>query len=108
MDDDAVLLCGDSPSQLIDKIQEATRIYVDTARNIGLTLNFNNGKTEALVSWGRKGRAQVLSHAAILEDQGALFPEQVRPLRLVSEYKHVVHGSQVLPHPNVRFLTKSL
>ena len=25
VDDDAVLLCGDSPSQLVDKIQEATR-----------------------------------------------------------------------------------
>ena len=71
VDDDAVLLCGDSPSQLIEKIQEATRICVDTARNFGLTLHFNKEKTEALVSWGRKGRAQVLSHAAIQEDQGA-------------------------------------
>ena len=50
VDDDTVLLCADSPSQLIDKICEATRIYVDTARNFGLTLNFDKGKTEALVS----------------------------------------------------------
>ena len=54
VDDDAVLLCEDSPSQPIDKIQEATRIYVDRARNFGLTLNFSKGKTEALVSWGSK------------------------------------------------------
>ena len=44
VDDDAVLLCGDSPSQLIDKLQEATRIYLDAARKCGLTLNFNKGK----------------------------------------------------------------
>ena len=88
MDDDAVLLCGDSPSQLIDKRQEATHIHVDRARNFGLTLNFNKGKTEALVSW----TTQVLSHAARQEDQGAhmlRIIEQVQQLRLVSEYKHV-------------------
>ena len=38
VDDDTVLLCADSPSQLIDKICEATRIYVETARKFGLTL----------------------------------------------------------------------
>ena len=54
VDDDTVLLCADSPSQLIDKICEATRKYVDTGRKFGLTLNFDK-KTEALVSWGRKG-----------------------------------------------------
>ena len=43
VDDDTVLLCADSPSQLIDKICEATRIYVDTARKFGLTLNFDQG-----------------------------------------------------------------
>ena len=77
---------GDSPSLLIDKIQEATRIYVDTARKFGLT-----GTREALVSWGLKGRAQLLSHTVIREDQGALLlriPEQKQPLRRVSEYKH--------------------
>ena len=76
------------PSQLIDKRQEAAHIYVDTARNFGLTLNFNKGKTEALVSW----TTQVLSHVARQEDQGAhmlRIPDQVQPLRLVSEYKHV-------------------
>ena len=41
VDDDAVLLCGDSPSQLIDKIQEATRICLDMPGNFGLTLNVN-------------------------------------------------------------------
>ena len=72
-----------SPSQLIGKIQEATRIYVDTT---------NKGKTEALVSWSRKGRTQVLSDAANQEDQGARLlrsPDQVQTLRLVSEYRHV-------------------
>ena len=44
VDDDTVLLCAASPSQLIDKICEATRIYVDTARKFGLTLNFDKGK----------------------------------------------------------------
>ena len=108
MDDDAVLLCGDSPSQLIDKIQEATRIYVDTARKFGLTINFNKGKTEVLVSWGQKGRAQILSHVATREDQGALLlgiPNQVQPRRLVSEYKHV--GTWVL-RTNGTSPTKSL
>ena len=92
VDDDTVLLCAECPSQLIDKICEATRIYVDTARKFGLTLNFKKGKTEALVSWGRKGRAQVLAHDAVLQQNGALslkVPGQVQPLRLVSEYKHV-------------------
>ena len=92
VDDDTVLLCADSPSQLIDKICEATRIYVDTARNFGLTLNFDKGKTEALVSWGRKGRSQVLAHEAVIHQNGALSLKilgQVQPLRLVSEYKHV-------------------
>ena len=92
VDDDTVLLCAESPSQLIDKICEATRIYVDTARKYGLTLNFDKGKTEALVSWGRKGRSQVLAHEAVLHQNGALSLKilgQVQPLRLVSEYKHV-------------------
>ena len=92
VDDDTVLLCADSPSQLIDKICEATRIYVDTARKFGLTLNFDKGKTEALVSWGRKGRSLVLEHDAVLHQNGALSLKilgQVQPLRLVSEYKHV-------------------
>ena len=92
VDDDTVLLCADSPSQLIDKICEATRIYVDTARKFGLTLNFDKGKTEALVSWGRKGRSQVLAHEAVIHQNGALSLKilgQVQPLRLVSENKHV-------------------
>ena len=92
VDDDTVLLCADSPSQLIDKICEAARIYVDTARKFGLTLNFDKGKTEALVSWGRKGRSQVLAHEAVIHQNGALSLKilgQVQPLRLVSEYKHV-------------------
>ena len=92
VDDDTVLLCADSPEQLIDKICEATRIYVDTARKFGLTLNFDKGKTEALVSWGRRGRSLVLAHEAIIQQNGALslnIPGQVQPLRLVSEYKHV-------------------
>ena len=92
VDDDTVLLCADSPSQLIYKICEATRIYVDTARKFGLTLNFDKGKTEALVSWGHKGRSQVLDHEAVIHQNGALSLKilgQVQPLRLVSEYKHV-------------------
>ena len=72
VDDDTVLLCADSPSQHIDKICEATQIYVDTARKFGVTLNFNKGKTEALVSWGRKGRSQVLAHEAVIQQNGAL------------------------------------
>ena len=92
VDDDTVLLCADSPSQLINQICEATRIYVDTARKFGLTLNFDKGKTEALVSWGRKGRSLVLEHEAVLHQNGALSLKilgQVQPLRIVSEYKHV-------------------
>ena len=92
VDDDTVLLCADSPAQLIDKIFEATRIYVETARKFGLTLNFDKGKTEVLVSWGRKGRSLVLAHEAVIHQNGALslkIPGQVQPLRLVSEYKHV-------------------
>ena len=34
VDDVVVLLCGDNPSQLIDKIQEATRIYVEHGQEI--------------------------------------------------------------------------
>ena len=69
VDDDTVLLCADSPAQLIDKICEATRIYVETARKFGLTLNFDKGKTEALVSWGRKERSQVLAHEAVIHQK---------------------------------------
>ena len=69
VDDDTVLLCADSPSQLIDKICEATRIYVETARKFGLTLNFDKGKTETLVSWGRKERSQVLAHEAVIHQK---------------------------------------
>ena len=92
VDDDTVLLCADSPSQLIDKICEATRIYVDTARKFGLTLNFDKGKTEALVSWVAKEDHWVLAHEAVVHQNGALSLKilgQVHPLRLVSEYKHV-------------------
>ena len=79
VDDDTVLLCADSPSQLIDKICEATRIYVDTARKFGLTLNFDKGKTEALVSWGRKGRSQVLLRDYMPEKLGTLPHPAVEP-----------------------------
>ena len=44
------------------------------------------------MSWGRKGRSQVLDHEAVIHQNGALslkILEQVQPLRLVSEYKHV-------------------
>ena len=82
VDDDTMLLCADSTSQLIDKICEATRIYVDTARKFGLTLNFDKGKTEALVSWGRKGRSLVLEHEAVLHQNGALGTGAASPPRL--------------------------
>ena len=93
VDDDTVLLCADSPSQLIDKICEATRIYVDTARKFGLTLNFDKGKTEALVSWGRKGRSQVLAHEAVIHQNGALSLKilgQVQAPASSRRTKHVV------------------
>ena len=44
------------------------------------------------MSWGRKGRSQVLAHEAVIHQNGALSLKilgQVQPLRLVSEYKHV-------------------
>ena len=84
VDDDAVLLCGDNPSQLINKIQESTRIYVDTARKFGLTINFNKARRKRLCRGVKKRRAQIISHV------GALLlgiPNQVQPLRLASEYK---------------------
>ena len=84
VDDDAVLLCGDSPSQFIDKIQEATRIYVDTARNFGLTLNFNQDSGRSgcsLAQDPRPGAAPCLGVQTC--------------------------GSQMLPHPDVTLLTKS-
>ena len=75
VDDDTVLLCGDSPAQLIEKnMGSHTRIYVDTARKFGLTLNFNKSKTEALVSWCRRGRSQVLSHVTLLQENAASTP----------------------------------
>ena len=43
VDDDTVLLCADSPSQLIDKICEATRIYVDTGQEIWFDAQFRQG-----------------------------------------------------------------
>ena len=106
VDDDTVLLCADSPSQLIDKICEATRIYVETARKFGLTLNFDKGKTETLVSWGRKERSQVLAHEAVIHQNGTLSLKilgQVQPLRLVSEYKHVGTwvSSAASPHRDI-------
>ena len=72
--DDAVLLSGDSQSQLIDKMQEATRIHVDTTRNFGQTLNFNRKNRGA-------GGRRVLSCSG----------SQTRcsPYALFSEFKHV-------------------
>ena len=61
---------------------------VDTTRNFGLTLNFDKGKTEALVSWGRKGRSLVLAHEAVKHHSLTILGH-VQPLRLVSEYKDV-------------------
>ena len=111
VDDDTVLLCADSPSQLIDTICEAARIYVDTARKFGLTLNFDKGKTEALVSWGRKGRSQVLAHEAVIHQNGALSLEILDRCSLSASSRStnmLVHGSPVPPLHSAIFPTKSL
>ena len=101
VDDDTVLLCADSPSQLIDKICEATRIYVDTARKFGLTLNCGVAKED---HWSLPTKLlyikMVLSPLRFW-DRCSLFASS-------RSTNMLVHGSPVLPLHSAILPTKSL
>ena len=59
LDDEVIFIEADSMKQLLPKIQEVTRIFVETSRRNGFDVNFAAGKTEALIRWAGKESVQL-------------------------------------------------
>ena len=91
-DDIAIGICATSSSTLLEACRSVTRVVVEVFRSRGMTLSFEAGKTEWVVSPLGAGAKDLKAH--ILQGdsfQVAAFPD-VGPcvaVRLVQQYKHL-------------------
>ena len=74
------------------KLVAAAQIVHMVCRRHGLELNLNAGKTEAIIAWAGPGAVELRRWVSSFwdeEQQAAVMPTPIGPLRVVPKYKHL-------------------
>lgn len=92
VDDLAIPIATCMPSQLLPLLDQVTCVVHDIFRDHGLTMNFDAGKTEAVVMFRGAGANQFRTATFDKTAQPCLIattPTHVLTLRIVASYKHL-------------------
>ena len=92
VDDLAIPVAVTDPAMLIPVVQEVIRVLHDTFRTHGMTMNFEEGKSETVIMYRGAGAAKLRTALFDTERQPKIIvstPSHILSMRVVATYRHL-------------------